>query len=144
MFCLSSSIWPEGGLMSVSITPQGRKKINTRRLAGDRQRLWAEELQSKWRKWKCWELEDKLYALWCPEGRQKILQMKVTWSYIKDALPTCPINGIVSQEKRGPLEYAMKLSGSLKHHSTALDAKPTRATGSCRICGEMVAAYYVI
>lgn len=35
------------GRSSVSITPLGRKKINTRRLGGDRWRLWAQELQTK-------------------------------------------------------------------------------------------------
>lgn len=122
MACLSINIWPEGGVMSVTITPQRRRKINTRRLGGDRWRR-------RWKRRGCRvnegnenaELRDKLYAPWSQDGIQ---EMKVTWSHIKDALTTRPINGIVGQEKTGPLEYAMKLSGSLKHHLTALDVKP--------------------
>lgn len=53
MVCFRSNIWPEGGEMSVKITPQGRKKLSARRLGGDR-KLWARGHWGKWRKGKRW------------------------------------------------------------------------------------------
>lgn len=71
----------------------------------------------RWRLWGCrvnkgneeGELTDTLYAPW---HQDEIQEMKVTC--MKDTSITCTINGIMGQGKKRPLEYAMKLSGSLK------------------------------
>lgn len=76
MACISFNIWPGGRAISVSITPQGRRKINTRREGGDRQRVWSEGLQTKWTKGnENAKLRDQLYALW-PQDRIQEMKMK--------------------------------------------------------------------
>lgn len=69
-------------------------------------------------------------------------QMRVTWSHIKDALKKCPINGTESQEKYGPLEYAIKFRGPLRHNFTALDLEQTG--GLVERCGQRMALISLI
>lgn len=54
---------------------------------------------------------------------KEISQMTLGCSSNKNELTTCTINGTVSQESTGPLECTVKVSGSLKHHWTALELK---------------------
>lgn len=74
-------------------------------------------------KWKSWIRRESERS--GASGRKEMSQMEVTRSHIKDALKKCPINGTWSQEKNGPLEYAIKFRGSLTDNFTTKDLEPT-------------------
>lgn len=74
-------------------------------------------------KWKSWIRRESERS--GASGRKEMSQMEVTRSHIKDALKKCPINWTWSQEKNGPLEYAIKFRGSLTDNFTTKDLEPT-------------------
>lgn len=112
MAYLSFNIWPGRVAMSVRITPQRRKKINARRVGGDGQQGCRVNRGNETERLRASERNTK-----------EISQMILGCSSNKNALTTCTINGTVSQESTGPLECTVKVSGSLKHHWTALELK---------------------
>lgn len=105
MAYLSFNIWPGRVAMSGRITPQREKKINARRVGGDGQQGCRVNRGN--------ETETSSLRTEYKRNITNDSGLLVQQEWINN----------MSQESTGPLECTVKVSGSLKHHWTALELK---------------------